>query len=114
MACAPATRPSYAPIGIANRDGQKTVTTTAVSQFIGSIARAAPGAVLNERIYDPEVRIDADLAQVWTYYTFHRDTTFSHCGIDAIQLARTSAGWKITQLADTRRQQGCRQLSPQE
>jgi hypothetical protein len=95
-------------LGLANREGQRVVQATTVDQFVNIVARSAPGSVLHERIYDPEVRVDDDLAQVWTYYTFHRDTTFSHCGYDAFQLARTTAGWKITQLADTRRQQGCR------
>ena len=62
---------------------------------------------LNERIWDSEVRVDGDLATVWTKYDFLRAGAFSHCGVDAFQLARTPEGWKIIQIADTHRQEGC-------
>ena len=61
----------------------------------------------NERIFDPEIRIDGNVAQVWAYYTFHRNSTFSHCGVDAFMLVKIGASWKITQLADSRRTTGC-------
>lgn len=33
---------------------------------------------------------------------------FSHCGIDAFQLFKDDKGeWKITQIVDTRRKEGC-------
>ena len=32
---------------------------------------------------------------------------FSHCGVDAFQLVKTAAGWKIFQLSDTRRKEKC-------
>jgi len=82
------------------------------SRFGAAFAGAPAGAVWNERIYDPEVRIDGTVAQVWAYYTFHLNTTFSHCGVDAFMLAKTSAGWKITQIADSRRTDGCTHTTP--
>jgi hypothetical protein len=82
------------------------------SQFGGAIARAPAGDVWNERIYDPEVRIDGNVAQVWAYYTFHRNTTFSHCGVDAFMLVKVGSTWKITQLADSRRTEGCTHQTP--
>jgi hypothetical protein len=68
--------------------------------------------VWNERIFDPEVRIDGDVAQVWAYYTFHRNKTFSHCGVDAFMLLKVGSEWKITQLADSRRTTGCTHSEP--
>jgi hypothetical protein len=44
---------------------------------------------------------------VWTEYDFHLGTNFSHCGIDAFQLLKTSAGWKIVALSDTAQREGC-------
>jgi hypothetical protein len=82
------------------------------SQFGASIARAPAGDVWNERIYDPEVRIDGNVAQVWAYYTFHRNTTFNHCGVDAFMLVKVGTTWKITQLADSRRTEGCTHQNP--
>ena len=62
----------------------------------------------DERVTSGEVRIDGNLASVWTEYAFFAGTRFSHCGVDAFQLARTAQGWRIIVLTDTRRRDGCR------
>lgn len=98
-------------VGVSNR-GTPSVSLTAPAQFGAAIARAPAGDVWNERIYDPEVRIDGNVAQVWAYYTFHRNTTFSHCGVDAFMLVKVGTAWKITQLADSRRTEGCTHQTP--
>lgn len=97
--------------GVSTR-GTPAVTLTSPSQFGASISRAPAGQVWNERIYDPEVRIDGTVAQVWAYYTFHRNDTFTHCGIDAFMLEKVGGTWKITQLADSRRTEGCTHQTP--
>ena len=98
-------------VGVSSR-GAPSVSLTMPSQFGAAISRAPAGDVWNERIYDPEVRIDGNLAQVWAYYTFHRNSTFSHCGIDAFMLLKVGTAWKITQLADSRRTEGCTHQTP--
>ena len=98
-------------VGVTTR-GTPAVSLTAPSQFGAAIARAPAGDVWNERIYDPEVKIDGTVAQVWAYYTFHRNATFSHCGVDAFMLVKVGPVWKITQLADSRRTQGCTHTEP--
>jgi hypothetical protein len=90
---------------ISTRQGE--MRTQSADGFIRAIATAKPGVVLNERMWAPEVRIDADLAQVWAKYDFHNSETFSHCGVDAFELTRTSSGWKIVQVAYTVRTTGC-------
>lgn len=99
-------------VGVRNVAGTPAVSLTAPSQFGSAIMRAPAGDVWNERIFDPEVRIDGDVAQVWAYYTFHRNATFSHCGVDAFMMVKVGATWKITQLADSRRTQGCTHTEP--
>jgi len=99
-------------IGVRTAAGAPTVSLTAPSQFGSAIVRAPAGDVWNERIFDPEVRIDGTVAQVWAYYTFHRNATFSHCGVDAFMLLKVGATWKITQLADSRRTEGCTHAEP--
>lgn len=94
-------------VGISNRGGSPSVSLTSPSQFGVAITRAPAGDVWHERIYEPEVRIDGDVAQVWAYYTFHRNAVFSHCGVDAFMLLKVAGDWKITQLADSRRTDGC-------
>ena len=97
--------------GVSTRGGPPTVRLTAPTAFGAAVAAAPAGDVWNERIWDPEVRIDGDLAQVWAYYTFHRNGTFSHCGVDAFMLLKVGGEWKITQLADSRRTTGCSHTS---
>ena len=63
--------------------------------------------VWDERIWDPEVKIDGPLATVWVPYAFYLDEELSHCGVDAFQLFHGTEGWKIFQIADTRRREGC-------
>lgn len=86
--------------------GEPAVRVTPMGQFLAGVARGT-GEGANERIHAPEVRIDGDLATVWTFYTLHVGERFLHCGIDAFQLLRLPAGWKIVAVADTRRTENC-------
>jgi hypothetical protein len=90
---------------ISTRGGGARVQITPVSGFIEALGRSTES--WNERMYAPEVRIDGALATVWTEYDFHLGTQFSHCGVDAFQLLKTSEGWKIVALSDTARREGC-------
>lgn len=74
--------------------------------FIGMVA-GAPAAI-HERMYEPELRIHDNLATVWTYYDLHVGEEFSHCGTDAAQLVKTTAGWKVLHISWNRRIEGCR------
>jgi len=94
-------------VGVSRR-GTPSVSLTTPGQFGAAIVRAKAGDVWNEKMINPEVRIDGDMAQVWGYYTFHMNDTFSHCGIDAFMLLKVGGAWKITQLADTQRKEGCK------
>jgi uncharacterized protein (TIGR02246 family) len=90
-----------------NRSGAIEMITP--SAFLQGISRAPAGLVLDEVIQDVEIRIDGNLAIVWTYYDFFAGERFSHCGYDAFQLLKASGEWKIVALADSRRTEGCRQ-----
>lgn len=90
---------------VVTRNGESRVQITPVSGFIEALGRA--NEPWNERMYAPEVRIDGPLATVWTEYDFHLGDQFSHCGVDAFQMLKTSAGWKIVALSDTARREGC-------
>jgi hypothetical protein len=87
------------------RNGEARVQLTPVSGFLEALSHATEP--WNERMFAPEVRIDGSLATVWTEYDFSLGDKFSHCGVDAFQLLKTSAGWKIVALADTARREGC-------
>lgn len=65
--------------------------------------------VYDERIWDERVEVSGPLASVWVQYAFFLGETFSHCGVDAFQLARVGGAWRIFSLFDTRQRQGCAQ-----
>lgn len=65
----------------------------------------------DERVADVQVRVDGNIAQVWAPYTFYLDGKIRHCGVDAVELLLDATGWKITQLSDTRRTEGCREVA---
>ena len=65
------------------------------------------GPVLLERVWDPEVRIEGDLAAYRAAYDFHRDGAYSHCGVDLFQLVRLADGWRISGGSFTRETTPC-------
>ncbi len=65
---------------------------------------------LFEKALSYEVNIHHNIAVVWAPYTFHRDTTLSHCGIDVFTLLKTAAGWKIVSTVYTVEPDGCAEL----
>jgi len=84
---------------------EPTVRLGSPDAFINSIVNAP--AERRERMWDPEVRIDGNLATLWAPYDFHLGDDFSHCGVDALQLVRTDAGWKIASIAYTIHREDC-------
>lgn len=63
---------------------------------------------ITERIIDPEVRIEDDVAQVWTYYDVRFGERFSHCGVNAFHLGRLDGAWRILGISWSRRRDRCR------
>ncbi len=67
-------------------------------------AVAKPGKTqIQERIHDPLVRIDNDLAVVWAPFELLVDGKVDHCGTDLFNLVRTDGKWLIASVADTSR-----------
>jgi hypothetical protein len=89
--------------GVTN--GASAVSETPIDNWIASVGRSA--ATLDEKIFSPEVRVDGNLATVWTRYELWVNNAFRHCGYDAFTLAKIGSGWKILNVADSRRTEGC-------
>lgn len=81
------------------RDGIPDYRTSTVDQNVAMLA--AEGPQFLERMWNPEVQVDGQVASVWTRYDFYVDGDFSHCGTDAFQLVLTENGWKIISLIYT-------------
>jgi Putative lumazine-binding len=82
------------------RDGKPTqMTFDAFAERVGR-----PGTThIEERIHDPLVRIDNDLAVVWAPFEFLIDGKVDHCGTDLFNLVRQDGRWLIASVADTGR-----------
>jgi hypothetical protein len=59
---------------------------------------------IEERIHDPVVHIDRDIAVVWAPYEFLLDGKVHHCGTDAINLVLQNGRWLISGIADNGRE----------
>ena len=82
------------------RDGKPTQMT--FEAFADRVAK--PGTTqIEERIHNPLVRIDHDLAMVWAPFEFLIDGKVDHCGTDLFNLVRTDGNWLIASVADTGR-----------
>ena len=70
----------------------------------GFIDHIKPGKdSIEERIYDPLVRIDDNLAIIWTRYDFRLNGKVVHCGTDLVHLVRAEGKWVIAGIADNSR-----------
>lgn len=56
---------------------------------------------IEERIHDPLVRIDNDLAMVWAPFEFVVDGKVDHCGTDSFNLVHADGKWLIASLVAT-------------
>jgi hypothetical protein len=91
---------------VKNREGKTMIMTEPLDSFLVTISRPHT-EVYDERISFDAVKIDGDLASVWTPYKFYIGDKFSHCGVNSFQLVKLNGQWKIQYLIDTRRRQGC-------
>ena len=87
-------------------NGTVRIAPIEIDAFVQNIARST--GTIEERFYEPEVRIRNDLATVWTRYEFFVNGNFDHCGFDSFQFAKIGGAWKIIQIADTQRREAAR------
>jgi hypothetical protein len=88
------------------RQGVPTLQVDTLDAFVRAVG-TPHDEVWDERVISERIEIDGPLASVWTEYSFYAGDRFSHCGIDAFQVARMPDGWRIIALTDTRRREGC-------
>ena len=113
----------FAPInlmfdGMAKRDGSEVVAAAIpgamfVSMQYGTLAQetfvqfgtnlGAGTTHIDERIHDPLVRIDNDLAVVWAPFEFRINGKLDHCGTDLFSLVHNNGKWLIGSLSATLR-----------
>lgn len=75
------------------RDGKPDVRAFSNEEYFADLK--ASQQRMQERIWNPEVRISGLIATVWAPYDFWIDAKLSHCGVDQFDLIKTEDGWKI-------------------
>ncbi len=86
--------------------GKKIVHSGNLDDFLKAVGTPKED-IWDERISNLVIHVDDNLAQAWMNYSFYLNDTFSHCGVNSIQLIRDETGWKISDIADTRRKSNC-------
>jgi hypothetical protein len=86
-----------------DRTAKAVIREETPSDWLGQVASAPAELFLDERLGPPTVRVDGNLATVWAYFEFWGGDRFSHCGADVFTFGRTTEGWKVIFVADSRR-----------
>jgi len=89
---------------------EKGVIDESLESFLNQVARKkenTPNWI--EKLYNTEIRVDGNLAHVWTDYSFYVGEQLSHCGVDSFGLIKLDDKWKIVYIMDTRRKKDCRE-----
>ena len=87
---------------VVNKSGNVKVKNESILNFAAMIS-IMPNDSADERIVFETIKIDDNLASVWTPYQFYYAGKFSHCGVNSFQLVRINGIWRIQYLIDTHR-----------
>ena len=92
-----------------SKEGETVIHNEDFGNFLKSIVSIPSGTSFKEKLHSYEIRVEGNMANVWTPYSFYFDGKFSHCGVNSFQLLKEEGSWKIFYLVDTRRKDGCDQ-----
>ena len=109
------TQDSTALLRLVHPDGRVTAVGTLASGFTGVrssswteyAARMKPGNGFKERITNPAVEVDGDVALVWAPFTIERDGKIVACGYDHFDMVRQDGTWKIMNITFSSRLTDC-------
>lgn len=93
-----------------NKEGKKILKTESRQELLTSIANKKPEHIYLEKLLSHDIKIDGNLASIWTPYEFYFNGKFSHCGANSFQLFNNNGKWEIIYLVDMRRRESCKAL----
>ena len=85
-------------------DGAANLRQMSWTQFAG---RVRPDSAFQERISDPTVAIDGDIAMVWAPFVVRAGGRVVNCGYDHFDLVREDGAWKVMNLTFSSHVSGC-------
>ncbi len=75
--------------------------------FTEYAGRMVPGSGFVERITNPVIEQDGDVALVWAPFTITMGGSLVSCGYDHFDLVRENGAWKVMNLTFSSRTEGC-------
>ena len=93
-------------LSVSESNGASFLSATPATEFVQAVGTPRTD-LWDERISGLEIRVDGNMATAWMNYGFFLGGQFSHCGVNAFQLFEEPEGWRIIQVTDTRRREGC-------
>ena len=93
-----------------NKEGKNSLKTETKEQLLISVANKKTTDIYLEKLMSYDIKIDGNLASVWTPYEFYYNGNFSHCGANSFQLFNNNGKWEIIFLVDMRRRDNCHAL----
>ena len=91
-----------------NKKGEKILKTETRSKLLTNVANKKPENTYLEKLLSYTIKIDGNLASVWTPYEFYLNGKFSHCGANSFQLFNNNGKWEIIYIVDMRRRGNCK------
>lgn len=85
-------------------DGASNLRQQSWTQFA---ERIKPDSAFQERISDPVIDIDGDIALVWAPFVVRVGGKVRNCGVDHFDLVRENGVWKVMNLTFSSRTTGC-------
>jgi hypothetical protein len=89
------------------KEGDTKLVNEKLEKLLKGIVSIPIETEFKEVLHDYVIKIDGDMANAWTPYSFYLNDTFSHCGVNNFQLLKQKGEWKVIYLIDTRRKEGC-------
>jgi hypothetical protein len=89
------------------KEGETKLVNEELEKVLKGIVSIPLETTFKEVLHDYVIKIDGDMANAWTPYSFYLNDAFSHCGVNSFQMLRKNGEWKIIYLVDTRRREGC-------
>jgi hypothetical protein len=99
--------PSVRLMSVYYKEGESKINEGDIDRFVTMVG-TPHDEVWDEKIWSYDIRIDGNLASVWTEYSFFLGENLRHCGVNAFHLFKSDHGWLITQITDTRRKENCK------
>lgn len=93
-----------------NKEGNKNLVTQTKESLLTGTTNKKPEMKYFEKLLSYDIKIDGNLASVWTPYEFYVNDNFSHCGANSFQLFNNNGKWQIIYIVDMRRRDDCNAL----